>query len=48
MTARGDQPTPGTPGWVKLLLVAGLVLAAVFVGLHLAGSNPFGSGGHGP
>lgn len=39
---------PPTPRWVKLLGIVILVLALLFVGLHLTGNSPFGPGSHTP
>lgn len=44
--AERDAP-PGTPRWVKLLLVVFVALSIVFVAFHLAGGG-FGPGMHTP
>lgn len=40
-----QQDFPGTPKWVRLLVIAVLVLIIAFIGLHLTGLAPMG--GHG-
>jgi hypothetical protein len=33
---------PGTPRWVKVFGIIGIVLISVFAILHLTGNSPFG------
>lgn len=40
-----EQDFPGPPKWVRLLVVAAIVLIVAFIGLHLTGLAPMG--GHG-
>ena len=41
-----QQDFPGPPKWVRLLVIAAIVLIVAFIGLHLTGLAPMG--GHGP
>lgn len=36
---------PGTPAWVRWLVIALAVALATFIGLHLTGMAPMGSHG---